>query len=452
MAPQVRAEDMSRSSRLTPDHESLSSRAWSRAWARVAALIVLALVAASCGDAAPAATGGRVSILAAWDGRELEAFRAMLEPFETATGITVDYSGSRDLEGYLDRTLAVGDAPDVVGLAGPSHLARITKAGSLHPLDAVVDLGTYKAENAPAFVDLGTVDDHLMGVFIKATVKGLLWYNPSVYRLGAPETWSDLVVAAQGAAQGGTRPWCLGLDSGATSGWPGTDWIEDFLIRQSGADAYDQWIAGKLAWTSDEVRRAFVAYGTVSADGSVFGGVRGALRTYFGDAGEPLFTDPAGCIFLHQGSFMSSFFAENHEDVGTYDFIPFPEVGAEYAGSVIGAGDLVGMVHDTPAARALIRYLVSEGAQQRFVDQGGALSGNTKVGRYPDSVTAKAAQVLINAKKFRFDASDAMPGAMNAAFLQAVMDYTREPGQLEAILSHLDAVQRSAYGSKGGGS
>ena len=31
---------------------------------------------------------------------------------------------------------------------------------------------------------------------------------------------------------------------GADSGWPGTDWIEDFVIRQSGPEVYDSWVAG----------------------------------------------------------------------------------------------------------------------------------------------------------------------------------------------------------------
>lgn len=411
--------------------------------------MALSIVASACAGAPAAApSGGHVSVLGSWDGRELDAFRAMIRPFEKRTGIIVDYTGSRDLEGTLDRSLAVGDAPDVVGLAGPSHLVRMTASKTLKPLDDVIDLGRYKSDTAPAFVDLGTVNDRLMGVFIKATVKGLLWYDPHVYRMGTPTTWSDLLTSAQSVAVNAsevTKPWCLGLESGATSGWPGTDWIEDFLLRQSGVDAYDAWVKGTLGWASDPVRQAFLAYGQVAADGVLYGGSRGALRTYFGDAGSGLFTNPPGCVFLHQGSFMSSFFDESKVDSSNYDFLPFPEINQQYAGSVIGAGDLVGLVHDTPAARELMRYLVSVEAQQLFVDQGGALSGNLQVDHYPDRVSYKAAQVLIAAKRFRFDASDSMPGQMSDAFLQAVLDFTRDPSQLESLLDHLDVVQKKAY-------
>ena len=37
-----------------------------------------------------------------------------------------------------------------------------------------MDLRQYKAETAPAFVELGTVDGRLAGVFIRASLKGLI--------------------------------------------------------------------------------------------------------------------------------------------------------------------------------------------------------------------------------------------------------------------------------------
>ena len=46
----------------------------------------------------------------------------------------------------------------------------------------------------------------------------------------------------------------VGLESRKSSGWPGTDWIRLFLIRRE-VETYDSWVAGKLSWTSDPVRR-----------------------------------------------------------------------------------------------------------------------------------------------------------------------------------------------------
>ncbi len=444
----------------TLDDRSAAAPRWTRlvartiaptghaAWARpfLALLVVLAVAACSAPAAADGVTGGTVSVLGSWEGPEEAAFMAMVAPFEAHTGIRVVYSATRDLAGELERGIAAGDPPDVAGLPGPGALTQLARTAALKDLTEVIDATTYKSQTIPSFVSLGTVDGRLVGVFIKATVKGLLWYDPSVWTLGTPRTWDELSQVARIAATEETRPWCVGLESGAASGWPGTDWIEDFLLRQSGPDAYDRWVAGDLPWTSSEVRNAFAAYGQVVADGAVAGGEAGALTTYFATAGRPLFTRPAGCLFLHQGSFMAPFLKDDPvHPAASFDFLPFPDVDPQYAGSLIAAGDLMGMIRDTPQARALVRYLVTAEAQSIWVKRGGVLSGNVRVDSYPDEISAREAHLLASATHVRFDASDAMPATMADAFLQAVLAYTRDQDRLDAILGRLDAVRASAY-------
>ncbi len=95
--------------------------------------------------------------------------------------------------------------------------------GSLKPLDDVLDIATYKSETAPALVSLGTVDNKIYGVFIKAAVKGLMWYNPKVvnYADSVPATWDDLTAALKTNASKAQAQWCLGIESGAASGLAG---------------------------------------------------------------------------------------------------------------------------------------------------------------------------------------------------------------------------------------
>lgn len=390
---------------------------------------------------------GTVTVLGSWEGPELDSFEAMVKPFEERTGIKVLYTATRDLKGVIQRGLDTNSAPDVAGLPGPGYMLDLAHKGALKDLSAAIDLGAYKRETAPAFVDLGTIDDRLVGVFIKGTVKGLLWYNPDVYRRGMPTAWSELAGLASAATTPTLHTWCVGLESGASSGWPGTDWIEDFLLRQSGPEVYDAWVGGTLAWTSPEVRRAFMAYGQIVADAAVHGGSRGALTTYFSDAGDPLFTKPPGCLFLHQASFMTTFLDAAASPPPTYDFFPFPDIDPRYSGSLIVAGDLFGMINDTPAARALIQYLVTAEAQSIWVARGGALSGNFNVASYPNSIARREAALLAGAHIPRFDASDSMPDDMSAAFWQAVLDFTADQTRLDDILEQLDAVRLRAYGS-----
>lgn len=433
----------------------------------VGLLAVLALVAAACssgtatespaastGTASPAAStgpaespdggmiGGTVSVIGTWGGSEQESFLAMVAPFEEATGVDVQYTGTRDINLILSTGVASGILPDVAGLPGPGQLVEWAKAGAIKPLDDVLDLTTYTAETAPALVDLGTVDGKVSGVFIKAAVKGLIWYNPGVYAAGEPASWDALMATATAPA---SDLWCIGLESGAASGWPGTDWIEDFVLRQSGPDVYDAWVAGTQKFSSPEIKSAFEAFGAAAA--KTAGGSNAILTTNFGDGGNGLFTDPPTCLFHHQASFITDFFKnQGGAQDGQYDFFRMPDLNPAYAGATTGAGDLFGMFNDTPQARALMAYLVTPEAQAIWVGRGGALSANTMVTEYPDEISKRSAEILANAGVFRFDASDLMPLAMQDAFLKGILDYVKDPAQLDSILATLDEAQTGAYG------
>ena len=134
----------------------------------------------------------------------------------------------------------------------------------------------------------------------------------------------------------------MGLGSDATSGWPGTDWIEDFVLRQSGPDIYDDWVAGSCRGRRRRSRPRSCEYGKVVADSA--GGAHAVIATDFQDGGNGLFSDPPTCLFHHQATFMTEFFkSQAGARDGEYDFFPFPTLDDRFANDVTGAGDLFGM-------------------------------------------------------------------------------------------------------------
>jgi alpha-glucoside transport system substrate-binding protein len=408
-----------------------------RAWLALAIIMALS----GCSPPEPPVSG-HVRVLTSWSGAEADAFRAVVAPFESATGVTVGVESTRELRGIIAAGLAAGTPPDLAGLEGPAHMRDLAASGALRDLRDVVDIGSYRAAVAPTFIDMGSVDGRLVGVFVRSSAKGLIWYSPRVFTLGRPRDWEELQRMALQAQSRAEAEWCVGLGSEEASGWPGTDLVEQFLLRIGGTATYDAWVAGDLAWTSPLVRRAFELYGQVVADGAVFGGRTGAIETDFRDAGKPLFSLPAGCLFLPQGSFMPSFLTAPHrEPIVDYDFFPFPALDGDGDRVVIGGGDLFGLLTDDPAARRLMRYLVSEDAQERWVRQGGSLSVRATVHDYPDPISRRMAELLTGAEAFRFDASDQMAADMNAAFWQAILDVTADPSQLDATLERLEALR-----------
>lgn len=404
------------------------------------------------GSAAPSAstggdlTGQTVTVIGTWGGSEQDAFLKMVQPWEQQTGAKVSYTGTRDLNTVLTTGVASGVLPDLAGLPGPGQMTQW--ADSLVDLSTVLDVNTYKSETAAPLVDLGTVNGKLVGVFIKTAVKGLIWYDPKVLSLASPPTtWDALNQTISENASKAKAPWCLGIESGAATGWPATDWIEDLVLRQSGPDVYNQWWQGKVKWTDPAIKQAWQTFGEVVAKS--YGGSATVATTNFANAGDPLFATPPGCLFLHQASFITGLGAFPKETAGTdYNFFPFPDINPQYTGAIEGAGDLFGMFHDTPAAKSLMAYLVTAPAQDIWVKIGGALSANKNATDYPDEISKRSAELLTSAKIFVFDASDLMPSAMNDAFWKGVTQYVQDPSKLDSILADLDKTQADAYASQ----
>ncbi|AXB43197.1 ABC transporter substrate-binding protein [Amycolatopsis albispora] len=419
-----------------------------RSLVALSGVLLLGLSACTAG-----ATGAPVlTVLASWEGAEEQAFRAVLDEFETESGIEVDYRGTRSVSQVLRSDVQKGRPPDIAVLPNPGELARYVDSGDLRPLGTEV-LGERPGPQWQPLQRLGTEADY--AVVVKADLKSLIWYRRGSLPGAPPRTWAELAALSGDLSARGQAPWCLGMESQSTSGWPGTDWIEDILLRRSGPQVYQRWAAGELPWTSPEVRRAWEDWGQlVARPGAVRGGTHGALLLGFGDAAKPMFTTPPGCVLDHFASSRISGY-QGYElpgrpkpGIAEFDFFPFPVVDGAAEPSAEPAGvsaDLAGMFADTPEARELMRYLASERGQAVWPSReaGGTFSINPNLldqGVYRDPLSERVARRLTSGP-WCFDASDMMPATMSDAFHRAVLDYLGDPGDLERLLEVLERVR-----------
>jgi alpha-glucoside transport system substrate-binding protein len=399
--------------------------------------------------------GGSVTFVGPWGGAEQTAFMNMVKPFEDATGVTVNYTGSRDVNSLLVTRVTAGNPPDMADFSTPGLLAQFQSQGKLVDLSKFMDMSALNSQYAKTWINLGTYNGEFVAMIIKVATKGLIWYDPKVWtadNLQIPTTWDQMVALSNQLVTQGKTPWCVAMESGAASGWPGTDWLEDIVLRQAGESVYNQWWQGKIAWTSPQITQAWQTWGTIVGNSKMlYGGTNRTLATNFAKDADPLFTNPPGCYMEHQASFMSGFIQTDNPNlqIGTdYNFFPFPAFNASAPSSVEMAGDLVGMFNDTPQSEALMKYLSSAEAQDIWAKIGGgylSANKNLPISDYPDVLSQKSAQILAAAQVAVFDASDQMPTAMTNAFYKAVLNYIQDPTSLNSILQNLDSVQKTAY-------
>jgi alpha-glucoside transport system substrate-binding protein len=389
-------------------------------------LLALLLLLAGCG-----VVGGApetVTVLGPWDpgGREGAAFRATLGTFTARTGIEVRYQGVRTVNAILRLSDLAGSAPDIAVLSSPAELARYARDGRLPRV---------RREAGVQDQQWLTLDDPARpyGVVLKTDLKSLVWYDPAVGTVAAgPFTsWPDLVErSAQVRTRGGVTPWCLGVKSGAESGWPGTDWVEDILLHLSGTDAYVRWARGELAWTSDEVTGAWRAWrDLLNASGMIPDASRTMLMTGWDEHPS------TPCAMEHQGSFLRP---------DGWRFHPFPGDGS--AVSV----DVAGLFHDRPAARRLLAFLASRDGQQEWTGQAGGKffsprSDLDRTAAYRGDDLGRAIADRLAGTARCLDASDFMPQAVGTAFSSAVLEFLSAPTEesLGRILGRLEAVRQS---------
>lgn len=386
-----------------------------------------------------------VTILGVIVGEQQAKLEQALAPFEEETGIDVIYEGTDAFATLLPVRVESGDAPDIAMFPQPGLMADFVEEGALVPITDVMDEATLSEAYPDTWLELGTFGDSIYGLWYRVSVKSLVWYSPTAFEAKGydiPTTWDEmLALSDQIVADGGT-PWCVGLESGDATGWPGTDWVEDIMLRTAGPDVYDQWIQNEIPFNDAPVATAFDQFGEVVLNPDyVVGGSVGAISTPFGDSPKGLFGDDPTCYMHRQANFIASFFPEDvvlGEDV---DVFLLPSIDDAFGTPVLVAGDVFGMFNDTPEARALMEYLASPTPHEIWAGLGGFLSPHKAVSLevYPDPVSMKEAEFLTQAETIRFDGSDMMPGAVGTGtFWSGVVDYVAGT-PTEQVLDEIEA-------------
>ncbi|MEM6450677.1 MAG: ABC transporter substrate-binding protein [Cyanobacteria bacterium P01_D01_bin.105] len=392
--------------------------------------IASSVVLSSCNSQSSESAENTVTILGVIVGDQQEKLEQALAPFEEETGIDVVYEGTDAFATLLPVRVESGDAPDLAMFPQPGLMADFAKEGNLIPLTSFIEPATLQAAYPDTWLTLGQVEGEPYAIWYRASVKSLVWYSPAAFEAGSyeiPTTWEALMALSDQIVADGATPWCIGLESGDATGWPGTDWIEDIMLRTAGPDIYDQWITHELAFNAPEVVNAFDEFGKVLQNPEyVSGGAVGALSTPFGDSPQGLFNDPPSCYLHRQANFIQTFLGEEQAPGTDYDVFALPPIDESIGNPILVAGDAFAMFNDTPEARALMAYLATPTPHEIWAGLGGFISPHKAVppSAYPDPVSQKIAQILADAEAIRFDASDMMPGSVGTGtFWSGVVDF-----------------------------
>ena len=418
-----------------------------RAALPIAALSACVLTLTACGggsgedaggEEAPAAGGGDCAAYEQYgqhEGTEVSVYSSIVDVEATAlenswtdfaecTGIEVAFESSKEFETQINVRAEAGNAPDIAIFPQPGLMADHARSGFLVP--APEEVSAAVDENwSEDWKGYGTVDDTFYAAPMLANVKGFVWYDPATFSDNGweePATWDEMMTLTQEIADAGEmKPWCAGFESGEATGWPGTDWIEDVVLRAHGPEVYDQWVNHEIPFNDPMIVDAFDRAGEILKNPDYvnggFGDVRSILSTSFADAGQPVLDGQ--CAMHHQASFQAANWPEGTTVAPDGDVWAFmsPPIDESMGSAITGGGELIGAYSDRPEVQAYQLFMTSGEFANNRVSQGGAISANKQLD--PENAQSELDKLSIELLQsedtvFRFDGSDLMPGAVGA--------------------------------------
>ena len=390
-------------------------------------------------------SGRTVNVFGAFVDEDARRFQASMRTFEEQTGIRVVYEGSGDFESLITIRVEGGSPPDMAAFPQPGLLGDFVRGGHIINMNDWFTTSYLQQQYDQSWLDMATMNGTMAGFWHRANIKSLVWYPKQAFEAAGyqiPTTWDELIALTDQIVADGRVPWSIGIESAGATGWVGTDWIEDIMLRTAPVEKYDQWVRGELPFNSPEVRRAFQIMADIwFNEDYVLGGRSAILLTPFGDAPNALFTDPPAAWLHRQASFIPAFFPDGvviGEDVS---YFYLPGIDPEFGNPVLGAGDIYGVFNDRPEIRALARYMTQGISTKAWVEAGGFISPHrdSDLSWYPTDLDRGFAEILMNADTFRFDASDLMPGPVGAGtFWTKMVDFVNGES-LDSVLRAIDA-------------
>jgi len=423
----------------------------------IAAIVGLAL--AGCAEESDSGSGSTegqtVKISGGITGTEADALNKSFDQFTKDTGIKVEYTGDKSFEGNIVTKVSGGSAPDIAIVPQPGLLKTLVETGEVKEAGAETTKNV-DANWSPDWKKYGTFDGKFYAAPMLASIKGYVWYSPAQFKewgVSVPTTWDETLALTKTIQEKtGKAPWCAGFASDAASGWPGTDWIEDLVLRQSGPDVYDSWVAGDTKFTDPDIKKAFDSVGEILLNPAYvnagYGDVKSINSTAFGDVAAKV--ADGSCALTHQASFLSSNFLDVKTAAGAtptvgpdgdvYGFV-LPGIEAGSANIEVG-GEFVTPFTDSEAVQKVTAYMATPEFADARVSLGGVISANL------NADPSKASSPLLqDAMKLlqdpnttvRFDGSDLMPSTVGSGSFWKGMVSWIDGKDTDTVLSDIQA-------------
>jgi alpha-glucoside transport system substrate-binding protein len=369
-------------------------------------------------------TSNTIEVMYAFTGGQEEGFKAEVDAWAAENDVTIKYAQTGNFNQLINTRVQGNDAPDVALFPQPGIMRDMAEQDLLADLSDVVE--SSELDNmVQGVLETGQVDGTQFAVPMSINVKSIVFYPKQPFEAAGytvPTTYDELVALSDEIQATGTTPWCFGIESEAATGWPATDWVENLMVINNGADVYNQWVNHEIPFNDITVAETLGQMNELLLDeGRTNGGRSSIASNNFGTAAFPLFDEPPGCFMYRQGNFVAQEGVLPDEVIADLDNVVgvFAMPGKTANDKpVLGGGDLAGIFSkDNESAQKLVQFLASaDFGTTEYGASGNWISPRTDfdVELYPTETWKTIAQIAYESTEFVFDGSDQMPGEVGS--------------------------------------
>jgi alpha-glucoside transport system substrate-binding protein len=382
---------------------------------------------------------------------DLEKFEIELKNIEESTGIKIKYETYTDIETYLIEN--TNSDVDIAIIPNPQGVTNLGERGIILSMDQIVSkekMNSYYSKHLQE-ITTSNISNKNFGAFFRLFPNSLIWYSVEKYEeIGSPKfnSYNELLEFTTEYSKENNDLWCLDIESGASTGWIATNWLEDIILNNYGVEVYDQWSSQKIFSSDRAISRSISYIGKlVFIENAVYGSNKRIVRKEFRNNYKNLLSEEVDCIFSWGGHYASFYMPENKQFNKDFDFFKFPSP----LNAIVGIGDVLTVLNYDEDTKLVFDKLIDESFGENWMSHPDSsyIPANIKNINYiANPVTSKERDLIIKSLKdnsFRYDASELMERKIGAdalwVALKNYIDIGRERAyrEIEDITEELDS-------------
>ena len=382
---------------------------------------------------------------------QIEYFENELDLISRDLDIKIKYLPFSDIETEIIEGNNTDDY-DLAIIPNPQGVVNLGERGLIYPVSIALENETIQNNYSKHLQQITTSkqDNMTYGVFFRLIPSSLIWYDVEKYKkIGSPEfeSFEDMVTFTMENTNKNMPLWCMDIESGASTGWIATNWLEDIVLHEYGPSIYDGWFEQKITPQNNEIKLSISEIGKlIFIEDAIYGGKERMINKEFRNNYRNLVDSEITCVFSWSGHFASMYFPTDKTYGTDYDFFKFPSLKNKNA--MVGIGDSLVIITSSQNSIEVFNSLTSNSFGQEWISKEDSTfisaNKNSIINEIKNPMLLKETTLIRNAlteNLFRYDASELMERRIGADYLLSALKNYISSGNLfiNIITKELDS-------------